>query len=127
MSQARAHHNRNKRGRHRLGEPSSTDTRSMACVDNRPLVLPAFVAARRDPGPGEFLRDFWCTDESGDWSRDVVTGRIHARDAIRFIQVERTPHVLNWIVADMMRKRRFGPLEIGFFQELGAVVLRVET
>ena len=93
---------------------------------DRPLVLPAFVAARRNPRPGEALRDFWCADESGDWARDVVTGRIHAQDAMRFMREERTPHPLNWIVADMMRKGRFGPLEVGFFQELGALVLRAE-
>jgi len=89
-------------------------------------VLPAFVAARPDPKPGEFLRDFWCADESGDWSRDVVRGRIHARDAMRFMRAERAPHVLNWIVSDMLRKHRFGPVEVGFFHELGALVVRTE-
>src|ERR671929_1282453 len=126
MSQAKSHHTRIGRGRHSTKERSSTDVCPREPMDDCPLVLPAFVAARRDPKPGEFHRDFWCVDESGDWSRDVVTGRIHARDAIRFMREERAPHVLNWIVSDMMRKCRFGPVEVGFFHELGALVLRTD-
>jgi hypothetical protein len=53
-----------------------------------------------------------------------VTGRIHARDAIRFMREERAAHALNWIVSDMIRKRRFGPVEVGFFHELGTTILR---
>jgi hypothetical protein len=37
---------------------------------------------------------------------------------------ERMPHVLNWIVSEMIHKRHFGPIEVGFFHELGAIVLR---
>ena len=55
-----------------------------------------------------------------------MTGRIHARDAIRFMREERAAHALNWIVSDMIRKRRFGPVEVGFFHELGALVLRTD-
>ena len=87
-------------------------------------MLPAFVATRQDPRPGEFLRDFWCIQETGNWSRDVATGRAHARDALRFLREERAPHVLNWIASEMIRKCHFRPVEVGFFHELGLLVFR---
>jgi len=37
---------------------------------------------------------------------------------------EGVPHVLNWIALDMVRKSYFGPIEVGFFHELGTYVLR---
>ena len=37
---------------------------------------------------------------------------------------ERAPHVLNWIASEMIHKRHFGPIEVGFFHELGVLVLR---
>ena len=90
----------------------------------RSVVFPVFVSTRQDPKPGEFVRDFWCVQETGNWSRDVATGRAHARDVLRFMQEERAPHVLNWITSEMIHKRHFGPIEVGFFHELGVLVLR---
>ncbi len=104
---------------------TSTNVRDRARHrDQRPVTFPTFVTMRQDPKPGEFLRDFWSVQETGNWSRDVTTGRDHARDALRFMREERTPHVLNWIASDMIQKRRFGPIEVGFFAEFGALVLR---
>ena len=88
------------------------------------LVLPAFVDRRQDPRPGEFLSDYWAVNETGDWERDVEIGNAHARDAVRFIRAERAPHVLNWIASEMVHKRRFGPIEVGFFHEIGALIVR---
>src|SRR5829696_7828251 len=93
-------------------------------VDRRSLVLPAFVGRREDPRPGEFLSDYWAVSEAGDWERDVEIGNAHGRDAIRFIREERAPHILNWIASEMVYKRHFGPVEIGFFHEIGALVVR---
>jgi hypothetical protein len=87
-------------------------------------MLPTFVAVRMDPRPGEFLRDFWSVKESGNWSRDIATGRAHAREALRFMHEERASHVLNWIASEMIQKRHFGPIEVGFFHELGTIMLR---
>jgi hypothetical protein len=78
----------------------------------------------RLPEPGEFLRDFWSVQESGNWSRDIATGRAHARDTLRFISEKRAPHALNWIASEMIQKRHFGPVEVGFFHELGTILLR---
>ena len=86
-------------------------------------MFPAFVATRQDPRPGEFLRDFWSVQDTGNWSRDVATGCAHARDALRFMREERAPHVLNWIASEMIRKHHFGPVEVGFFHELGTLIL----
>ena len=92
--------------------------------ERRPLVLPAFVGRRQDPRPGEFLSDYWAVSETGNWEHDVEIGTAHARDAVRFIRAERAPHVLNWIASEMVHKRRFGPVEVGFFHEIGALVVR---
>jgi hypothetical protein len=89
-------------------------------------VLPAFVGRRQDPGPGESLCDYWAVAETGDWERDVATGSAHARDSIRFIRQEKVSHLLNWIAAEMIGKGRFGSVEIGFFHEIGALVLRTK-
>lgn len=62
---------------------------------SRSLVLPTFIALRLDPRPGELLQDCWCVSETGDWKRDVAIGCVHARDAIRLIRQDRTPHLLN--------------------------------
>ena len=127
MSQAKIHHTRNRGGRDSRNETRSTGIRVPAwnlIQDKVAPVFPTFVAIRTDPKPGEFLRDFWCVQETGNWSRDIATGRAHARDALRFLREERASHVLNWIASEMIQKRRFGPIEVGFFHELGALVLR---
>ena len=107
---------------------SGTRFNARSCHEScpAPLALPSFVALRQDPRPGEFLRDYWSVSETGNWSRDVALGRAHAREAVRFMREERAPHVLNWIASEIIRKRHFGPVEVGFFQELGALVLRAK-
>src|SRR5688572_10128921 len=89
---------------------------------SRPLVLPDFVARRADPKLGESLRDYWAVTETGDWERDVETGCAHARDATRFLRDERAPHILAWIAEEIVHKARFGPVEVGFFHEIGALI-----
>lgn len=105
------------------GAKSPRKMQAATVGSKQPPAYPAFVAVRRSPGPGEFLRDFWVVSESGTWSRDVAAGRRHARAAIRFMREERAPHILNWIAADMVRKQHFGPIEVGFFHELGRALL----
>ena len=104
--------------------PDQARRASRVSTARRQLVLPAFVARRQGPKLGESLQDYWAENETGDWERDVKTGSAHARDAIRFIREERVSHLLNWIAAEMIGKRRYGPLEVGFFHEIGALVLR---
>ena len=92
----------------------------------RPLVLPTFVARRTDPRPGESLRDYWAVSETGDWERDVETGCAYTREAMRFLREERAPHMLTWIASDMIGKRHVGPIEVGFFHEIGALIVRTK-
>ena len=99
-------------------------TRRRTGQGHRPLVLPAFIARRADPRAGESLRDYWAVSETGGWERDVETGCAHAREAMRFLRQERAPHLLTWIASDMIHKRHFGPVEVGFFHELGALIVR---
>ncbi len=54
----------------------------------------------------------------------LAIGCTRARDALRLMFKPRAPHVLNWIASEMIQKRHFGPIEVAFFHELGAVVLR---
>ena len=104
--------------------PSATRLRRRVAQCSRPLVLPAFVARRSDPKLGESLRDYWAVSETGDWERDVETGCLHARDAMRYLREERAPHILTWIASEMIHKGRFGPVEVGFFHEIGALIVR---
>ena len=92
--------------------------------ERQSLLLPAFVTRRTEPKLGESLWDYWAASETGDWERDVEIGCAHARDAIHFIRAERAPHLLNWIASEMIHKGHFGPVEVGFFNELGALIVR---
>jgi len=78
-----------------------------------------FVAMSERPKAGEFPLCFWTAETSRDWDADYRRGQAYGRQALEAIAKDRFPGLLIHIVAEMMKRRKYDIIMIGFFQALG--------
>jgi len=83
---------------------------SSGCGD--PLSLRALPFVAIDDATGE--ADLWNVKESGYSDIDNRAGEAMAADCLDYIRSADLPPFLGWVVAAMIRKGRFGPVECGF-------------
>ena len=62
---------------------------------------------------------FWTAETSRDWGADYRRGQAYGRQALEAIAKDRFPGLLINIVAEMMKRRKYDIIMIGFFQALG--------
>jgi hypothetical protein len=62
---------------------------------------------------------------TGDWSTDNRTGRHYAKNVVRFVCAGPRPTILGLMVKAMIEKGEFGGVEVGFFQEIAEMLMRV--
>lgn len=85
------------------------------------LALP-FVRDRRgdERASGPAPRSFWHVSPSGNYQTDCATGTHYATLAVNYMAAARSPHLLAWIVSDMMAMRRsHSGVEVGFLSCIG--------
>lgn len=82
-----------------------------------------FVAMREQPKVGEFPRCFWTAKPSGDWDADNRFGHTFARQALEAMRDDRFPGLLAWIVADMMKRKKFDAVMVGFLHGIGEALV----
>lgn len=85
------------------------------------LALP-FVRDRRadERAAGANPRCFWSVAPTGNYSVDCATGAEYAALAVDYMVAARSPHLLPWVVIDMMAMRRVhSGIEVGFLSTFG--------
>lgn len=85
------------------------------------LALP-FVrdSSEEDRVSGANPRSFWVVDPTGHYGTDCSTGSHYAALALDYMVANRSPHLLTWIVSDMMAPpRRRSGVEVGFVSVIG--------
>lgn len=93
------------------------------------LALP-FVRDRRDDerASGAAPRCFWHVSPSGDYATDSGTGAHYASLAVDYMSATRSPHMLGWVVADMMAlQRSHSGIEVGFASVFGRLATEAHT
>lgn len=73
---------------------------------------------RTDSGP-----DFWHVSPTGDYATDCQKGRDLAAELQRHMYFGSSPILLKSVAEAIVRKGQFGPIEIGFFHEIGEALL----
>lgn len=68
--------------------------------------------------------DMWAVAPTGDWAEDNRTGSKYAGQIIKYIQDDhhRLP-LLGHILREMVRKARFGAIEVGFSHRIAVEFL----
>lgn len=65
--------------------------------------------------------DYWQSDnDNQDWSEGCQEGRQRAADLVDFMQSQNDPSLLNRVGKAIVGAGRYGPVETGFFQQIGA-------
>ena len=93
------------------------------------LALP-FVRDRRgdERASGAAPRSFWHVSPSGNYHTDCATGAHYATLAVDYIAAARSPHLLAWIVIDMMAMRRsHSGVEVGFLSCIGRMATQAHA
>jgi hypothetical protein len=86
------------------------------CLPHPVSALPFVRTATEDEkAAGAAPRDFWAVSPSGDYATDCGTGAHYASLAVDYMSATRSPHMLGWVVADMMAlQRSHSGIEVGF-------------
>lgn len=64
---------------------------------------------------------YWQSEpEDRDWSEGCEEGRQRASDLVDFMQSQNDPSLLNRVGKAIVGAGRYGPVETGFFQQIGA-------
>ncbi len=65
--------------------------------------------------------DYWQSEnENRDWSEGCQEGRQRAADLVDFMQSQNDPSLLNRVGKAIVGRGRYGSVETGFFQQIGA-------
>jgi hypothetical protein len=102
-------------------------------ADIRRYTLPAtkalpFVKLKDNDQPMWRPESFWHVRPTGNWERDVQTGRKYARLAIAAMKADRNSNLISLIIQDIIKdsvkqatktgSRRHGPTVLGFLAEI---------
>lgn len=96
-----------------------------------PTVLPFVVdASNEERAAGANPRCFWHVAPTGNYGADCATGAEYAALATDYMVAALSPHLLPWVVIDMISMRRpHSGIEVGFLSAVGrlAVQARVQS
>ena len=67
---------------------------------------------------GHNRRVYWTVEPSGDWGKDLNTGRSYGRAAIEFMRKYGRYWLLGFVVQDMIMRRKWGTVEQGFLDAI---------
>lgn len=71
---------------------------------------------------GDVVTDFWALpEETGDWARDNWKGREFANTLVVACNNGELGMVLSHVAKAVSEKRRYGGIEVGFFNRLGEI------
>lgn len=87
-----------------------------------PILALPFVRDCRDDerASGAAPRSYWHVSSSGNYHTDCATGEQYATLAVDYMVAARSPHLLAWIVSDMMAMCRLhSGIEVGFLSTFG--------
>jgi hypothetical protein len=87
-----------------------------------------FVKLRPNDQPMWRPESFWHVRATGNWERDMQTGRKYARQAIAAMKLDRNSTLISLILQDIIKqsleeaantgRRRHGPIVLGFLAEV---------
>lgn len=67
-------------------------------------------------------KDYWATaEESGRWEEDNRVGREYADGLVSVCQEGQLGMALGYVTQAVVRKGRYGGIEVGFFNRLGEI------
>jgi hypothetical protein len=77
---------------------------------------------RREKAPRR--RDFWSVQATHEGRLGWALGAGLAGECVRYMCHHGNVQLLGWVIQDMIRKGRFGPIETGFLAEIGRLACR---
>ena len=87
-----------------------------------------FVKLRANDQPMWRPESFWNVRPTGNWERDLETGRKYARQAIAAMKLDQNSTLISLILQDIIKhsleeaaktgRRRHGPMVLGFLAEV---------
>ena len=94
-----------------------------------PTVLPFVVdASKEELAAGANPRCFWHVAPTGNYGADCATGAEYAALAADYMVEARSPHMLPWVVIDMMAMRRpHSGIEVAFLSVVGRLVVQARA
>ena len=97
---------------------------------SHPVLALPFVSDRRgdERASGADPRSFWSVTPSGFYAADCATGAEYAALAADYMIAARSPHMLAWVVSDMMAlPRRHSGIEVGFLSTFGRLATQAHA
>jgi hypothetical protein len=94
-----------------------------------PTVLPFVVdASKEERATGANPRCFWHVAPTGNYGADCATGAEYAALATDYMVAARSPHLLPWVVIDMISMRRpHSGIEVGFLSAFGRLAVQARA
>lgn len=77
-----------------------------------------FVRKRPGKDGGQPYTDFWTTLETGNYGFDCALGSGLASEFFEYIDDSKDPLILNGVLGEMIKKGKYGPVEIGFIDAI---------